>query len=245
MMTKTHLVRPGSEHAVCGRRAALHVATDAEFLGLLQSDRCRDCGGRVHRPIETEDSLLAAERAEAERFADSLIDHLQDAREQGCRTADDVAAATKRCELRAEDDVVCGPAVDDEQTAERFKSQYRDYAVIGIDWDELDERSACDGFAAMPIDPAPTQAEREYDLGKRFAYANPDYKLRHVDKRLRSKDWRKGYTDYRREAKVAAKLVLPWDQPKREPFLHWHKVGGLRHWRVGRFGGSFYVARKA
>jgi hypothetical protein len=27
--------------------------------------------------------------------------------------------------------------------------------------------------------------------------------------------------------------------------MTYHKVGGLHHWRIGRFGGSFYVARKA
>lgn len=31
--------------------------------------------------------------------------------------------------------------------------------------------------------------------------------------------------------------------PAKRAFFSWRKVGGLRHWRIGRFGGSFYIAK--
>jgi hypothetical protein len=30
---------------------------------------------------------------------------------------------------------------------------------------------------------------------------------------------------------------------KRAPFIRLRKVGGLVHWRIGRVGGSFYIAK--
>ena len=30
---------------------------------------------------------------------------------------------------------------------------------------------------------------------------------------------------------------------KPRPLLQWRKVGGLRHWRIGAFGGSFYFSK--
>lgn len=30
----------------------------------------------------------------------------------------------------------------------------------------------------------------------------------------------------------------------RRPFFSYRKVGGLHHWRAGRFGGSFYASRQ-
>lgn len=46
---------------------------------------------------------------------------------------------------------------------------------------------------------------------------------------------------------------LIWDDQPRKlartvkspaPCVSWRKVGGLHHWRLGRLGGSFYIARK-
>lgn len=31
-------------------------------------------------------------------------------------------------------------------------------------------------------------------------------------------------------------------KPRRAPFMSYRKVGGLRFWRIGRLGGSFYLA---
>jgi hypothetical protein len=33
--------------------------------------------------------------------------------------------------------------------------------------------------------------------------------------------------------------------PVKRPFFVWRRVGGLRHWRIGRLGGSFYLAKPA
>ncbi len=45
---------------------------------------------------------------------------------------------------------------------------------------------------------------------------------------------------------LAATLVAPmvWPVRRREFLLSWRKVGGLYHWRVGRLGGSFYIAKR-
>jgi len=32
--------------------------------------------------------------------------------------------------------------------------------------------------------------------------------------------------------------------PARKPWLTIRKVGGLLHWRIGRLGGSFYLAKR-
>jgi hypothetical protein len=44
---------------------------------------------------------------------------------------------------------------------------------------------------------------------------------------------------------------IDWDElerrlivPVKRPFFIWRKVGGLRHWRIGRFGGSIYRAHR-
>jgi hypothetical protein len=39
-------------------------------------------------------------------------------------------------------------------------------------------------------------------------------------------------------ALTALEFIIPRD-------LRWNRVGGLVHWRIGRLGGSFYLARRA
>lgn len=194
---KTHLVRPGSEYAICGRRAALHVATDREFLGLLRNDMCRSCSGRVHRPIEgqpTPQSIIE-ERAEGERFADSLIAHLKEKRAPQSVTIEHRGVAF---------------------TVTRIKGKW--YAEFPAHPEYLIGSDATRNDAVIGA-----KAEIDYQL------AQSRCELRATDDVVRGP-----IMDRRSDA-------LP--VPAKRPFFNWRKVGGLRHWRIGRLGGSFYLAR--